>query len=156
MTFLHLTSLPVLSFQKRLLTTCEHAKDEGLILFYPFKWKSLTTIKASFQPFYDLFYPFKWKSLTTDYEYQVNLLTLFYPFKRRLLTTLFSDIFQFLHLFYPFKRRLLTTPFYVKPNNKDLYNRKVSEIFHNFTVSLLPNTLLFMFHSHYFIKYSKN
>ena len=61
-----------------------------------------------------------------------------------------------MNLFYPFKRRLLTTPFYVKPNNKDLYNRKVSEIFHNFTVSLLPNTLLFMFHSHYFIKYSKN
>ena len=55
-----------------------------------------------------------------------------------------------------FQKKVINNLFRVKFHNKVLYNRKVSEIFHNFTVSLLPNTLLFMFHSHYFIKYSKN
>ena len=125
--------LPVLSFQKRLLTTCEHAKDEGLILFYPFKIRLLTTILVTLLVSISLFYPFKWRLLTTTGKSW----TVFLPVL-------------------PFQKKAINNLFRAKPYNKGIYNRKVNEFFHNFMVSLLPNTLLFMFHSHYFIKYSKN
>ena len=78
------------------------------------------------------------------------------PFQKKVINNEIIDGNIYVHPVLPFQKKVINNPFYVKSYNKALYNRKVSEIFHNFTVSLLPNTLLFMFHSHYFIKYSKN
>ena len=125
-------------------------------LFYPFERRLLTTEEYSWLLLGILFYPFERKVINNDVSPQCHHRNPVLSFRKKVINNRGRLHLSILMPVLPFRKKVINNPFYVKSYNKDIYNRKVSEIFHNFTVSLLPNTLLFMFHSHYFIKYSKN
>ena len=146
---------PFYPFKRRSLTT-DFAEQIGITPVLPFQKKVINNKRTEIWWCYLPVLPFQKKAINNHWKAILSIPPPVLPFQKKVINNLGKITTEKFYPVLPFQKKAINNPFSVKPYNKGIYNRKVSEIFHNFTVSLLPNTLLFMFHSHYFIKYSKN